>query len=72
MFTVLNAAACTGLNEIMHISNTVSLSNLIFPMNGMFNLSNEPHNEHGPTKCQTPALAARHQKINKKKQAYTQ
>lgn len=46
---------------IMYISNTVSLSNFIFPMNDMFSLSNEPYNEHDFTKCQKPALATHHQ-----------
>lgn len=42
---------------IMHISDTVSLSNFIFPMNDMFSLSNEPYHEHEATKCHKPALA---------------
>lgn len=35
---------------IMYISNTVSRSNFIFPMNDMFSPSNEPYNEHDFTK----------------------
>lgn len=49
---------CAGLNKrknfcsLWIFSTTVPLSNFIFPMNGMFNLSDEPHNENEPTKCQ--------------------
>ncbi len=60
---------------IRYFSNTVSLSDFIFPMNDMFNLANEPYDEHEPTKCQKAALATRHQKKKKTKpktQAYTQ
>lgn len=37
-------------------------------MNDMFNLTNEPYNEHETTKCQKPALATHHPK--KKKSMY--
>lgn len=55
---------------IRYFSNTVSLSTFIFPMNDMFNLANEPYDEHEPIICQKAALATRHQKKKKRKKKH--
>lgn len=47
---------------------TVSLNNFIFPMNDILCDYNESYNEHELAKCQKPALATHHQRM----QAHTQ